>query len=799
MKLNLKLRLHSKILISIITTTVLIFGTAIGIISYKSKNAAFKDATKLADAHAREYANLIRSELNTDLGIVRALAEGFQSYKKFPKKERNEIYLSMIRNCLRQHSRYVSVWLHWELKALNPNYNRPSGRVKNTFYRKNGNIASYTDTVDIQNFNSEGVYYLIRENKEEVIIEPYAYSYTRRKSDEIFETTIAVPILDEGWFAGLVGIDLALEEFQDISNRKQTWDDSFAFFLSNKGIFIAHPEEKHINKSFSKTFPKENIRHNITENIQEGRNFSYIQDYPEGKRYITYAPVTLGETKTPWSIGFSVPLEVIMENANHNFLLSILTGVFGILLLGFIVWLISRNITRPLNKTTKILQLLDKGMIDKAQKLPITTNDELGEVACSLNRLIDGMLQTADFATVVGHGKLNTEYKLLSDDDVLGNALLEMRECLRTARDEEEKRKAEDKKQNWINQGIAKFSDLSRQNQNNIQDFSFSLISNLVRYIEANQGGIFVINDNNPDDIFLETAATFAYNKKKYNETRIEIGENLIGRSVQERETIYMTELPSNYINITSGLGTENPQCLLIIPMVFNNDVYGVIELASFKELQKYEIEFVRKISESIASTLSNLKISIRTTHLLQETREQSEELISQEEEMRQNLEELQATQEGASRREAEIVNLMNAINSAAIVMEFNLGGTIININDTALNKLNVSKEFMLGKSFYEFAVDAKEKSSEYELFWQEVKKGRTKKRNFHAKINGTEIWVHETFTPIYNSENEICKILNISNDYTEEVLATQKLIKKNKKLKKKLKNLNLTDNSASS
>jgi len=329
------------------------------------------------------------------------------------------------------------------------------------------------------------------------------------------------------------------------------------------------------------------------------------------------------------------------------------SGVILIIIAVIIALYLAQMIIKPIKSIKGALIQMGKGVMPK--KTIKERNDEIGEMAGALNALIRGLKETTDFSLEIGKGNFDSHFVPLSDEDDLGNALLEMRTNLKHANEEEERRKKEDAQRNWSSQGIAKFSDILRQNNDNIEELSYSVISNLVKYCEANQGGLFLINDDDTHNQFIEMKAAYAYNRKKFLEKQIDMGVGLIGRAVQESETIYLTDIPDNYITITSGLGDDNPRSILIVPLVVNDQVYGVIEMASFKELEKYQIEFVEKIAENIASTLSTVKINIRTAQLLETTKQQAEEMRAQEEEMRQNMEELQATQEESARREAEL------------------------------------------------------------------------------------------------------------------------------------------------
>lgn len=326
-----------------------------------------------------------------------------------------------------------------------------------------------------------------------------------------------------------------------------------------------------------------------------------------------------------------------------NILIAVLSISGLILLLSVLglAYMLFQQITIPIVKIKDTIVQLSKGELMRSTLEKSET--EIGQMAAAVDLLVEGLEKTSNFAENIGNGNYDSDFKPLSEKDILGNSLLEMRKNLKDVAIKEQQRK-------WVTEGVAKFAELLRDNSN-IDNLAVEIIRNLVKYLNANQGGLFIKEHDHHNQAYLELKGCYAYDRNKFLQKRIEEGEGLIGQSWIEKDKIFLTDVPESYLKITSGLGLAKPRCVLIVPLIYNEEVNGVIELASFNVFQDFEIEFIEKVAQSTASTLSSVMVNQRTSKLLQESRELAEQLRSQEEELRQNQEEMQATAEETERR----------------------------------------------------------------------------------------------------------------------------------------------------
>lgn len=294
------------------------------------------------------------------------------------------------------------------------------------------------------------------------------------------------------------------------------------------------------------------------------------------------------------------------------------------------------------------------------------------------------------FADMISGGDFESEYEL-EEHDILGKSLFEMRTSLKKSamRDEQDK---------FISNGIAGLSEILRTQTMSIYELSEEILSYISGYIGASQGGIYVAYTPLHQDMYLEMTACYAYNKKIFFKQKISPGDGLIGQCYLEKKTIFLNKIPESYPSIKSGLGEMRPSSVLIIPLMANQDVLGILEIALSEKLEEYQHNFLKKVADDLAITLISVKTNEETKRLYEQTRITAEELQSSEEELRQNMEEMQATQEEMQRtqkrmKEERAKNEAFFNGSYNPVISFGENGTLEDVNLAAARIFNYDLE----------------------------------------------------------------------------------------------------------
>lgn len=260
-------------------------------------------------------------------------------------------------------------------------------------------------------------------------------------------------------------------------------------------------------------------------------------------------------------------------------------------------------------------------------------SDEFGATIRYINVLTENLKLVKNYANQVGEGRFDSNITIFNEGSELGVALSEMGKSLQRVYDEEQLRI-------WITDGLAKFAEILRQSSDDLDHLCYEVISQLVKYIDIVQGGIFILNNHEATPVF-ELRASYAYDRMKFVERKVAVDEGLIGRVYNEKEMVYVETIPEGYLYVESGLGETPPQTLVLLPLKNDKAIEGVIELASFRKFENHELEFLQRLSESIAATITVVITHQKNERMLSEYQEMTSTLKEQQMELQQNTEEL--------------------------------------------------------------------------------------------------------------------------------------------------------------
>jgi len=354
------------------------------------------------------------------------------------------------------------------------------------------------------------------------------------------------------------------------------------------------------------------------------------------------------------------------------------------------------------------------------------------------------------------------------------------------------KLKIEEEKRNWVIKGVAELGEVIRQNlDSDLSVLADLMISKLVKHIGAVQGGFYLVQEEE-GETFIQLVSCYAYDRKKYQTKRVEWGQGLVGECIRDHDLIYLTDIPDDYVKITSGLGDANPKNIIICPLTANDKTIGAIELASFAEIHEHKIELIKKVCESLASTIVTMQNNWRNLQLLKQADTTEQALREKESILMQNAEELTATQEELNRKLVQIEhdsnlnrNILSAINKSNAMVEYDMAGNIVDANDLYLNIMGYTREELVGKSDSILLTDEESANSNLTMLWDSLRQGNFNSGQFRRKSKrDQEVWIEASFNPILDLDGKPFKVLMLAQFITD-------ILAKENDLKNKINALN--------
>ncbi|BDD09011.1 hypothetical protein FUAX_14430 [Fulvitalea axinellae] len=657
------MRLRTRLYLWILSATILISGSIISYISYRFYKKTTRDQLKSSEFFTKYYADEITDQLNEYMETVRQLARAVEEYETIPEEDRRSVLSSLMRRELENNDELLSVWSKLETYAIDSlahewigkRGSSVAGNFYYTFYKDEGEIKlRRSRTKKAEDVFTNGYYVKLKASKGESLLDPYNFSYGGNSKNFLQANLLSSVLKDGEEFMGTMGVDISMEQLKKIvqsadyhneGNAILFYEDYHKKYYDDNERYVA---AKNIYIEDSVLF--ESIQTEITEKIKS-EPVEYQKDLYQfaltdslNREFIAFTvPIKVGKAPERWYFTQLIPYDVINSEATAIIWQTAIISLAGIGLIILIVYNLIRSITTPLIRITELLGKMAKGEKVKLTKRKVTDDEnETTLMYQALEAMNEGIDEKAKFALAIGNEDYSQDLQIKSDEDMLGKALLQMKQSLVAYREKEQA-------QNWMSEGIAEFSSILRMQDQSFEKLADDILAKLIRYLDANQGVIALAKEIENSTMLVQTA-TYAYGRTKHVELTIAPGQGLMGQVFLEKEPRYLTEIPQGYIRITSGLGESTPKAIYIVPLISNDEVYGVMEIASFQKFSENERIFINKIAESIASSVSVMRSGELTKKMLAESRSVSDELRSREEEHRQNMEELAATNEEQER-----------------------------------------------------------------------------------------------------------------------------------------------------
>lgn len=770
--MKVRIRLSFKVLMLVLGTVFLVIFFASRSISGQFRLSILKTMSNSDEALLNIIATNIDNTFSNAYKQLLTIKSVVESSLDSDFAENEEFYKKQIKDMCISNNMLYSSWLSFDSKSVSSNCE--DGRYLIKTEKKEYSTETNSLFIEYNDDMPDDVFYLVKESGERLLGDPEFYSYDG-STKRYMKASVAVPIEKNDEIIGVIGADISLNTLREMLDTIGDNSAQRLIIISNNNLVITYPQKDLVGQLYSDIDSvlskqiislKENAIGKVTTQTNTFAVGSSAGKSGKNDVYLSTMIIAPGGLNNSWILEAAESKDVEVQISDSLTFMSRVI-IIGMIILALVIFGISMRIVVPIKKVNQIIKKLSKGQVNEELKINVVGNDELGQMEDSSNKVVEGLLQVTKFAENIGNGNSNYKFSPLSDKDVLGNAIIEMKTSLDRAKEEENHRRDEESQLNWASSGINMFNKVLRVDNSDMKRLSEDIILTLTNYIDAQMGAFYVVPDGK-DGAEMVSHIGFDKDKAIIN-SFVPAGEGLIGRAILEKETIFISDIASNMDKIGSGLGKALPKSALVIPLIYNKNLTGLLELYSFKVFQPYQISFVEKLAENIASTISTVKINGQTSELLEKSKQQSEVLEQQEEEIRQNMEEMQAAQEESTQKEEELTNKIESLSSMIPIVRYDTHQCIVDVNDDYLKLVKAKREKLIGKRHKSERFMNEEEQIKYDKFWEDILSGKVMETEDQI-IDGKDVqWISTRFIPVSGESGNITEIIAVAANITNQ------------------------------
>lgn len=384
------MKLQTRLFILIVSVVFLTVSLIVVLNASRTREAALHSAEELAQSLTKQYARQTENKLGNALQTADALAGVLAAMKKTGTTSRKSVD-QMLYNVLEQNPTFTAVWSMWEpnrFDGLDAQYANPSKEDKTGAYmpdwaRDEENRILYDESFVYSKEITEDYYTLPKQTKKSIVIEPYKGSVNHK---EVMMTSFVAPILVNGVFEGVIGVDMSLGDLQEMNSTLAIYQSGNGMILTGKGTVVSAKSADLLGKNVGdSTF-------SYRKSLQAAATAGSSGQSVEGATYLAYSPIQLGKDNKVWTYAVSVPLSEVTAESDKTLFITLVTGGAGLLLICLLIMGITRGIVRTVSQLAEHARQIAEGDFTHslAERL-LSRKDELGILARSFARIAGNM------------------------------------------------------------------------------------------------------------------------------------------------------------------------------------------------------------------------------------------------------------------------------------------------------------------------------------------------------------------------------------------------------------------------
>ncbi len=634
---------------------------------------------------------------------------------------------------------------------------RPDGLVEHDC------IRNYNDNADVNS------YYYYKTKKNVFVQEP---RIQRESAHNLLIMPIVYPLHFGTKLLGVIGADYVVNNLNQQLNFADKPEGCQLVIFSSTGKVVVSPDKNLL------------IGRGVEAVFEDSPDFYYIKfrrgeefEQTVGSDYIMSRTCQLLDVDAHFSICLICDRAELNRAGNSFLLWTLGIALLIFLLLMLLIYLFRWYYTAQVNVLSRKgedIANVDKPYLrDSRIYVP-----EFRALDDTLFKYHKTFVKIRDLNREIELYRYEDELNTLESDNVFQKSYNSMLDTLRKIANSESERKSKEISENWIAQGVAAINESMRIGSNKVDVLSQNILMTLVKYTKAVFGGLYIYTKE-ADGEYLVLNAAVALNQKKAVKIKIEKGVGLVGTCALEKQAIYLEKLPDDYVNVFSGLGKSKPRVLAILPMLYDGELVAVVEIAFISELQPHEKEFLSVISSTIASSLVTARINEQTEQLMKQFRSQADTLAQNEKQMSENINQLKVEQQKSLDREVEMKGLIEALNNSVLTLEFSPSGKLLAANERFLKTMHYDLAEIQGVNISDLCRYAKD---EHNAMMTQVMQGKYYEKEIKRFTkNKEEKWLLASYTPYYDYDGKLSKILFFATDITANKKQQEKLDNTNK------------------